>query len=171
MLKEAGYGLDHPLDMVLSVSPLQGWDEPFVVMQQQLAAVGIRARIETRQFATWVDYMSKKNRESTGEPAIWTMGMSGTDPDYLVFLWQPPGYAGEGIDDPELQKLLTKQRALTGDDRAQMILEIEKFLLTNAYEIPLWSPGWFWLAASRSNVTGFKQGYMVMPVFNDVKLP
>jgi hypothetical protein len=38
------------------------------------------ARIETRQLATWVDYMSKKNRESTGEPAIWTMGMSGTDP-------------------------------------------------------------------------------------------
>ena len=55
MLKEAGYGLDHPLDVVLSVSPLQGWDESFVVMQQQLAAVGIRARIETRQFATWVD--------------------------------------------------------------------------------------------------------------------
>jgi peptide/nickel transport system substrate-binding protein len=171
LLKEAGYGPDHPLDVVLSVSPLQGWDESFVVMQQQLAAVGIRARIETRQFATWVDYMSKKNLESTGEPAIWTMGMSGTDPDYLVFLWQPPGYAGAGVDDPALQNLLTRQRALTGDERAQTILEAEKYLLANAYEIPLWSPGWFWLAASRSNVTGFKQGYMVMPVFNDVKLP
>jgi len=171
LLKEAGYGPGHPLDLVLSVSPLQGADESNVVMQQQLAAVGIRVKIETRQFATWVDYMSKKNRETTGVPEIWTMGMSGTDPDYLVFLWQPPGYAGEGIDDPELQKLLTEQRALTGDDRTGKILEIEKFLLTNAYEIPLWSPGWFWLAASRSNVTGFKQGYMVMPVFNDVKLP
>jgi hypothetical protein len=42
LLKEAGYGLDHPLDVVLSVTPLQGWDESYVVMQQQLAAVGIR---------------------------------------------------------------------------------------------------------------------------------
>jgi hypothetical protein len=25
--------------------------------------------------------------------------------------------------------------------------------------------------ASKSNVTGFKQGYTVMPLFNDVKLP
>jgi len=43
LLKEAGYGLDHPLDVGAIVSPLQGWDESFVVMQQQLAAVGIRA--------------------------------------------------------------------------------------------------------------------------------
>jgi len=73
LLKEAGYGPGHPLDLVLSVSPLQGADESNVVMQQQLAAVGIRVKIETRQFATWVDYMSKKNRETTGVPEIWTM--------------------------------------------------------------------------------------------------
>jgi peptide/nickel transport system substrate-binding protein len=43
--------------------------------------------------------------------------------------------------------------------------------LTQAYEVPLFTPGWFWLATSKSNVTGFKQGYTVMPLFNDVKLP
>ena len=47
----------------------------------------------------------------------------------------------------------------------------QKFLLTNGYQVPLFTPGWFWLAASKSNVTGFKQGYTVMPIFNDVKLP
>ena len=170
LLKQAGYGPDNPLHVELSVSPLQGWDESFVVIQQELKAVGIDAKIQTRQFATWVDYMSKKNEETTGTPAIWTMGMSGNDPDYLVFLWQPPGYAGEGIDDPSLQKLLVEQRALSGEARAQKILEIQKFLLTNAYEVPLFSPGWFWLVASKSNVEGFKQGYMAMPLFNDVKL-
>ena len=143
----------------------------FVVIQQELKAVGIEAKIETRQFATWVDYMSKKNRETTGTPAIWAMGMSGNDPDYLVLLWQPPGYAGQGIDDPTLQKMLVEQRALSGEARAQKILEIQKFLLTNAYEVPLFSPGWFWLVASKSDVEGFKQGYMTMPLFNDVKLP
>jgi peptide/nickel transport system substrate-binding protein len=171
LLEQAGYGPDKPLHAELSVSPLQGWDESFVVIQQQLKAVGIDAKIETRQFASWVDYMSKKNRETTGTPAIWTMGMSGNDPDYLVFLWQPPGYAGQGIDDPALQKMLVEQRALSGEARAQKILEIQKFLLTNAYEVPLFSPGWFWLAASKSDVEGFKQGYMTMPIFNDVKLP
>jgi ABC-type transport system substrate-binding protein len=171
LLKEAGYGPDKPLDIVLSVSPLQGWDESFVVIQQELKAVGINAKIESRQFATWVDYMSKKNLETTGTPAVWTMGMSGVDPDYLVFLFQPPGYAGQGIDDPALQTMLTDQRTLSGDARKAKIMEIEKFLLTNAYEVPLFSPGWFWLAASKSNVTGFKQAFMVMPIFNDVKLP
>jgi peptide/nickel transport system substrate-binding protein len=171
LLEQAGYGPNKPLHVELSVSPLQGWDESFVVIQQQLKAVGIEAEIETRQFATWVDYMSKRNRETTGTPAIWAMGTSGNDPDYLVLLLQPPGYAGQGIDDPTLQKMLVEQRALSGEARAQKLREIQKFLLTNAYWVPLFSPGWFWLAASKSDVEGFKQGYMTMPIFNDVKLP
>ena len=171
LLKEVGYGPDHPLDLILSVSPVQGWDESDVVMQQELAAVGINVKIEQRQFATWVDYMSGKNRDMTGTPAIWTMGMSGPDPDYLVFLFQSPGYAGQGIDDPALQAMLVEQRGLSGEARAAKILDIQRFLLTKAYEVPLFSPGWFWLAASKSDVTGFKQGYNVMPIFNDVKLP
>jgi peptide/nickel transport system substrate-binding protein len=171
LLKQAGYGPGHPLDLDLSVSPLQGWDESDVVMQQELKAVGVDVKIQQRQFASWIDYMSVKNRKSTGTPAIWTMGMSGIDPDYLVFLWKPPGFAGQGIDDPALQKMLVDQRALTGAARTAKILEIQKFLLTNAYEIPLFSPGWFWLAASKSDIKGFIQGYTVMPIFNDVKLP
>ena len=99
------------------------------------------------------------------------MGMSGPDPDYLTFLFQPPGYAGQGIDDAALQKMLVEQRGLSGDARTQKILDIQKFLLVNAYEVPLFTPGWFWLACSKSDVTGFKQGYNAMPVFNDVKLP
>jgi peptide/nickel transport system substrate-binding protein len=171
LLKQAGYSRAHPLDLTLSVSPLQGWDESDVVMQQELKAIGVNVKIEQRQFASWVDYMSVKNRQTTGVPAIWTMGMSGVDPDYLVFLWQPPGYAGQGVDDPVLAKLLVDQRALSGSARLAKILDIQKFLLTNAYEVPLFSPGWFWLAASKSDVKGFVQGYTVMPIFNDVKLP
>jgi ABC-type transport system substrate-binding protein len=170
LLKEAGYGPDKPLDVVLSVSPLQGWDESHVLMQQQLAAVGINAKIESRQFASWVDYMTEQNKRTSGTPMIWTMGMSGVDPDYLVFLFQPPGYASQGIDDPQLQAMLKEQRALSGDARLAKLLDIQKLLLEKGYEIPTFSPGWFWLQASKSNVQGFKQGYMVMPIFNDVKI-
>ena len=115
--------------------------------------------------------MSVKNRQTTGEPALWTMGMSGSDPDYLVFLWKPPGYAGGGVDDPVLQQMLVDQRRLSGDARAAKLLDIQRLLLTKAYEIPLFSPGWFWLVASKSDVRGFKQGYTAMPIFNDVQLP
>lgn len=171
LLKEAGYGPTHPLNLLFSVSPLQGWDDADVVIQQELRLVGVNARIEQRQFAAWVGFMSTKNRQTTGEPSLWTMGMSGSDPDYLVFLWKPPGYAGGGVDDPVLQQMLVNQRKLSGNDRAAELLDIQRLLLTNAYEIPLFSPGWFWLVASRSNVSGFKQGYTAIPIFNDVQLP
>lgn len=171
LLAGAGYGPDRPLDVIFSVSPLQGWDESTVLMQQQLAAVGVNAKIEQRQFATWVDFMTTKQKETSGTPAIWTMGMSGNDADYLAFLFQLPGFAGQGIDDPDLQRMLVEQRALTGEARTAKVLEIQELLLTKAYEIPLFSPGWFWLAASKSDITGFKQAYMVQPLFNDVKLP
>ena len=170
LLAELGYGPDNPLKVIMSVSALQGWDESHIIMQQQLAEVGIEAEMEVRQFAAWVDHMSVVNDQTEGTPVVWTMGMSGMDPDYLVFLWQRPGYANGGIDDPLLDQMLRDQRALQGEARRAKLLEIQQFLLVNGYEIPTWSPGWFWLQASKSNVKGFKQTHMVTPIFNDVTI-
>lgn len=170
LLAELGYGLENPLKAVFSTSPLQGWTECHVIIQQQLREVGIETQIEERQFAAWVDHMSKVNDMTEGTPTLWTMGMSGVDPDYLVFLWQRPGYASQGIDDPVLDKMLLEQRALSGATRVAKLHEIQKFLLENAYEIPTYSPGWFWLSASKSNLEGFFQIQVAMPVFNDVKI-
>ena len=139
-------------------------------MQQQLAEVGINAEIETRTFATWIDHISAVNEQSEGKPTIWTMGMSGIDPDYLVFLYRRPGFVNQGIEDPAIDQMLREQRALTGDARREKLLEIQKVLLENAYEIPTYSPGWFWLQASRSDVKDFKQVHMVTPIFNDVTI-
>ena len=170
LLAELGYGPDNPLDVILSVAPLQGWSESHVIMQQQLREVGINAKMEERQFAAWVDHMSVVNDSTEGTPVVWTMGMSGVDPDYLVFLWQRPGYANQGIEDPILDQMLREQRTLSGDARVQKLKDIQKFLLVNAYEIPTYSPGWFWLSASRANVEGFFQIQVAMPIFNDVKI-
>ena len=170
LLAELGYGPDNPLKVIMSVSTLQGWDESHIIMQQQLAEVGIEAEMEVRQFAAWVDHMSVVNDNTEGTPVVWTMGMSGMDPDYLVFLWQRPGYANQGIEDPVLDQMLRDQRALQGEARRAKLLEIQQFLLENGYEIPTWSPGWFWLQASKSNVKGFRQTHMVTPIFNDVTI-
>ena len=69
---------------------------------------------------------------------------------------------------PEFQQMLVDQRALTGEARIAKLHEVQKFLLEGGYEIPLFSPGWFWLSASKANVEGFFQVQVAMPVFNDV---
>lgn len=170
LLAELGYGPDNPLKVIFKTATLQGWDPCHIIMQQQLSEVGIEAELEVRQFAAWVDDMSVVNEQTSGTPVLWTMGMSGVDPDYLVFLWQRPGYANQGIDDPALDKMLREQRVLTAEARVKKLHDIQKFLLENAYEIPLFSPGWFWLQASRSNVKGFQQVHMVTPIFNGVTI-
>lgn len=40
--------------------------------------------------------------------------------------------------------------------------------MENAYAVPLLSPGWGWLMASHAKVDGFKMGFMVSLLFNDV---
>jgi ABC-type oligopeptide transport system substrate-binding subunit len=95
------------------------------------------------------------------------MGMSGVDPDYLYFLWKRPGFVNMGLN-PRMDAMLEEQRELSGQPRAEKIHEIERYLMQNAYAIPLLSPGWGWLMASTAKVDGFKMGFMVSLLFNDV---
>lgn len=169
LLAKAGYGPDHPLKVKLLVHKLPGWDQMHQIMQQDLAAIGVNAEIETREVAAFFDFMKGVNEKADGEPAVWTMGMSGVDPDYLYFLWKRPGFVNMGVN-AELDAMLEQQRQLAGDARAAKIHDIEKYLMQNAYAIPLLSPGWGWLMASNAKVDGFKMGYMVSLLFNDVKV-
>ena len=168
-LANLGYGPDNPLKVLMNVPTLPGWDETHVVMQQQLADVGVEAKIETRQFATWLDVQTQINTSTEGVASIYTMGMSNTDPDLLNFLWYPPGYGSGAPNDPVLHKMLEDQRQMSDDkEREAKFREIHKHLLENVYLIPLWSPGWFWLYGSLSTVENFKQDYLTSPMFNDV---
>ena len=169
IMEKAGYTADKPLKIKLLVHKLPGWDQMHQIMQQDLAAINVQAEIETREVAAHFDHMTTENQRTDGEPAVWTMGMSGVDPDYLNFLWKRPGFVNMGLNE-ELDKLLDEQRKLSGDARAAKIHESEKYLLENAYALPLVSPGWNWLMASGANVEGFKMGFMVSLLFNDVSL-
>ena len=161
LMAKAGYTPEKPLKLKLLVHKLPGWDQMHQIMQQDLAA------IETREVAAFFDYMKGVNDRTDGEPAVWTMGMSGVDPDYLYFLWKRPGFVNMGIN-ADVDSMLEQQRQLSGDARAAKIHDIEKYLMENAYAIPLLSPGWGWLMASTSKVDGFKMGFMVSLLFNDV---
>lgn len=167
IMAKYGYTPEHPLKVKLLVHKLPGWDQMHQIMQQDLAAIGVQADIETREVAAFFDYMKGVNERTDGEPAVWTMGMSGVDPDYLYFLWKRPGFVNMGLN-ADLDAMLEQQRTLSGDARAAKIHEIEKYLMGNAYAIPLLSPGWGWLMASSSKIDGFKMGFMVSLLFNDV---
>ncbi|NEI74492.1 ABC transporter substrate-binding protein [Rhizobium lusitanum] len=169
IMAKYGYTPENPLKVKLLVHKLPGWDQMHQIMQQDLAAIGVRADIETREVAADFDYMKGYNDHTDGEPAVWTMGMSGVDPDYLYFLWKRPGFVNMGLNS-DVDAMLEQQRQLSGDARAAKIHDIEKYLMENAYAIPLLSPGWGWLMASTSKVEGFKMGFMVSLLFNDVTL-
>ncbi|OLP61946.1 ABC transporter [Xaviernesmea oryzae] len=167
IMEKAGYTKDKPLKVKLLVHKLPGWDQMHQIMQQDLAAINVEAEIETREVAAFFDYMKGVNEKTDGEPAVWTMGMSGVDPDYLTFLWKRPGFVNMGLN-AEVDTMLDEQRKLSGEPRAAKIHEIEKYLMENAYAVPLLSPGWGWLMASNAKVEGFKMGFMVSLLFNDV---
>lgn len=167
LMEKAGYTPEKPLKVKLLVHKLPGWDQMHQIMQQDLAQIGVEAEIETREVAAFFDYMKGVNERTDGEPAVWTMGMSGVDPDYLYFLWKQPGFVNMGVN-ADLDAMLEEQRKLSGDARAQKIHDIEKYLMENAYAVPLLSPGWGWLMASTAKVDGFKMGFMVSLLFNDV---
>ena len=169
IMAKAGYTPEHPLKVDLLVHKLPGWDQMHQIMQQDLAAIGVEADIQTREVAAFFDFMTQTNLKTDIKPAVWTMGMSGVDPDYMYFLWKRPGFVNMGINE-QLDQILTEQRALTGEARAKKIQEGDRYLLENAYAVPLLSPGWNWLMASSAKIEGFKLGWMVSLIFNDVRV-
>jgi peptide/nickel transport system substrate-binding protein len=168
LLEKAGYGPDNPLNIVLSVHKLPGWDRMHQIMQENLKTIGVNAKIETREVAAFFAHMGDENQRTESPPFIWTMGMSGNDPDYLYFLWHTPGFCNMAIGE-ELDNMLEEQRRLTGDERVKKIQQINNYLIDNSYCVPLLSPGWNWMMASKSNIVGFKHGFVTSFILNDVR--
>ncbi|MCO4319154.1 ABC transporter substrate-binding protein [Phyllobacterium sp. 21LDTY02-6] len=169
IMENAGFTAENPLKIKIIAHKLSGWDQMHQIMQQDLAAINVQAEIETREVASHFDHMTNENERTDGAPFVWTMGMSGVDPDYLNLLWKRPGFVNMGLNE-QVDAMLDEQRRLSGDARAAKIHEIEKYLIQNTYTVPLLSPGWNWLMASSAKVEGFKLGFMVSLLFNDVTL-
>ena len=147
------------------------WGKTLEVIQQQLSDIGVKSSIEYTGWGEFRTSIQERNLATEGTPVVWMGGMSGVDPDYVVFLWTfPGGPQNQGIDDAGLQQLLLDQRTTTGTARLEVLNEIQKFLLENAYEVLLVSPGWSFLTLYKSNVEGFQRKHVVIPIFNDVKI-
>lgn len=169
IMEGLGYTTANPLEITLSVHALPGFDQMHQIMQQDLREIGVNAEIESREVAAFFDHMRNENIAEGGRPVLWTMGQSGVDSDYLTYLWRTPGFINMGIGEP-LDTILTEQRVLSGEARVAKLQEAQQYLLENVYAVPLVSPGWNWLWASGSHITGFRTGFAAALYFNDVSL-
>jgi peptide/nickel transport system substrate-binding protein len=169
LLAELGYGPNKPLEVTLIAWTGGKRDKLAEVFQNQLADVGIKARIEIMDIGTMNARVRQENEKPTGIGSMDMMTWSWFDPDILYALWHSPG-AYRGYTSPELDAMLEKTRVLTNEaERKAAVQDVMAYLLENAIHVPLYTPGWEWVFAVRPEVKGFKVAPFVYPIFNDVR--
>ena len=169
LLKELGYGPDKPLEVNMLVWTGGKRDKLAEVFQSQLADVGIKAKIEIMDIGTMNARVRQENENPTGPGSMDMMTWSWYDPDILYALWHSPG-AYRGFTSPELDAMLDKTRVLAHPkEREKAVDDVMAYLLDHSIHIPLYTPGWEWVFAVPTAVTGFHVAPFVYPIFNDVK--
>lgn len=168
LLKELGYGPDKPLHVIMMTWPDDNREKMAQVFQNQLQQVGIDASLQTMDIGTLNARVKQENETKTGESTFDMMGWAWYDPDILYNLWHSPG-AYAGFQSKDLDSLLEKSRTtLDPAKRLQVVREVERYLISKAIQVPLYSPGWNWLYAVRKEVSGFRLDAFDRPVFTDV---
>ena len=170
LLAELGYGPDNPLETTMYVWTGGNRHKLAEIFQNQLAQVGINAKIEIMDIGTMNARVRQQN-ETTDESTPGTFDMmtwGWYDPDILYALWHSPG-AYAGYQTPELDAMLEKTRTtIDADERLKAVQDVIRHLMENAVHVGLYTPGWEWVFATRPEVKGFKVGAFLHPHFHDV---
>jgi peptide/nickel transport system substrate-binding protein len=166
LLAELGYGPDNPLEIIMMTWTGDNREKVLQVFQNQLAQVGVDASIEVMDIGTLNARVKQENNKAEGPGTLDLMGWTWFDPDVLYLLWHSPG-AYDGYNDPELDALLEKTRTTVDRDaREKVVQQVMKHLLENAVHVPVYTPGWLWMYATRAELQGFKVGPFNRPLFN-----
>lgn len=170
LLKELGYSKSHPMPIIMMTWKGSDRSKVLQVFQNQLAQVGIQAKIQVMDIGTLNARVRQENSIKTGTDTLDLMGWTWYGPDVLYLLWHSPG-AYHGFHTPELDQMLASTRtASTSARRLSDVHQAMTYIIKNAVEIPVYTPGWLWLYAMSSNVQGFKVGAFNHPMFSDVKV-
>ncbi|NEQ96551.1 MAG: ABC transporter substrate-binding protein [Cyanothece sp. SIO2G6] len=168
LLNEMGYGPDNPLPVQMLTWIGDQREAIAQVFQSQLQQVGIEAELEIMDISTLNARVKLENQRKTGPGTLDLMGWAWYDPDILYALWHSPGAYG-GYTHPDLDVLLAKTRTtLNPTKRLETIRAVQAHLLQQAVVVPVYTPGWLWIYATDSRVSGFKIGSFSRPLFNDV---
>lgn len=166
LLAELGYGPDNPLEIIMMTWTGDNREKVLQVFQNQLAQVGVDASIEVMDIGTLNARVKQENNKAEGPGTLDLMGWTWFDPDVLYLLWHSPG-AYDGYNDPELDALLEKTRTTVDRDaREKVVQQVMKHLLENAVHVPVYTPGWLWMYATRAELQRFKVGPFNRPLFN-----
>ncbi|MEQ8968336.1 MAG: ABC transporter substrate-binding protein [Azospirillaceae bacterium] len=172
LLGELGYGPDNPLETTFFVWTGGNRHKLAEIFQAQLAQVGIDAGIEIMDIGT-MNARVKEDNEAVDDPSPGTFNMmtwGWYDPDILYALWHSPG-AYSGFSTPELDAMLEKTRTtIEPEARLAAVRDVIAYLMDNAVHIGLYTPGWEWVFAVRPEVSGFKVGTFLHPMFQDVQV-
>lgn len=172
LLGELGYGPSNPLRTTMLVWTGGNRHRLAEIFQNQLAQVGIRADIEIMDIGSMNARVRQENEKpDDGTPGTFDMmTWSWYDPDILYALWHSPG-AYAGYTSPELDDMLQLTRTtIEPEARREAVHDVIRYLMENAIHVGLYSPGWEWVFAVRPEVSGFKVGPFLHPMFHDVKL-
>lgn len=171
MLAAHGYSKDKPLEIVMMSYTGGNRDKTLQVLQQQLAAVGIKADIEMMDIGTLNARVKTENNTTEGPGTMDSMGWSWYDPDIMYQLWHSPGWV-DGYSDPELDKLLKLTRTTVEPKaRLEVVKKVQEHLFKNFALIPMYTPAWEWIYVSKADVKGFVYAPFNYPMFADVILP
>jgi peptide/nickel transport system substrate-binding protein len=155
LLAEAGHG-DAPLPVTLATWTGGNREDVAQLIQNQLNQVGFDVKLETMDIGSLNARVKSENNTAEGDGFFDMMGWAWFDPDILYALFHSPGWV-DGFSDPELDAMLEEQREITDrEERLAKIDEIQQYILQHAAMVPLYSPGWNWILAARSNVLGFQ---------------
>ncbi|MEB3231246.1 MAG: ABC transporter substrate-binding protein [Leptolyngbyaceae bacterium] len=170
LLKEMGYGPDHPMQVQMLTWIGDQREAIAAVFQEQLRQVGIEAALDLMDISTLNARVKLENQRKTGPGTLDLMGWAWYDPDILYALWHSPGAYG-GYTHPQLDTLLEQTRTtMDPNERLAAIQAVQAHLLEQAVVVPVYTPGWLWIYATNSDVSGFKVGPFSRPLFNDVML-
>lgn len=167
LLVQLGYGPDHHMKIIMMTWKGDSRGKLLQIFQNMLSQVNIDAKIQVMDIGTLNARVRQENEIKTGTDTLDLMGWTWFDPDLLYLLWHSPG-AYAGYTTPELDKLLEATRTtIDTSKRTLAVKAVEKYLLQNAVEIPIYTPGWNWLYAAQTRLKGFTIGAFNRPLFND----
>ncbi len=151
-----------PLAFTLFIQPTDTWKASAQMVQSQLKELGVTMDIQSFEFATLLEKLK------AGEQQAGFMGYTYTTPD-IVDVWFSSKNIGTGLtlshnSDPTLDKMIAQQQSMVNwDQRAQILQDIQKYIVDKALWVPIWTNDNY--IALQSKIVGAKvhpDGYMIL---------
>ena len=170
LIQESGVDISEPFEICTNES--QTRIDTATIIQSMLAEVGIQVDINVMEYAAYSEYTSSVDNDKQ----MWFSGWGAVgfpEPDNNLYgplhSSQIPANNTTGYSDPELDKMLEQERNLSdGDEREQLIIDIQKYIRDQVPYLPFDNPTN--IVGVRTYVEGFKALPPTDQYYNNVSI-